>query len=664
MGKMEQIRSRNVVPWYCWRASCAWLVVFVACAALLSAVVPGSATYPESAIIPISRWLGSFMDWLVNDLDFGLFTFRQATRWVASLISWPMSLLNFALWKGFPVAGGLAPVSWLGLTVFVTGLSYWVGKWRLALLSLLCFSYLACFGLWQSSMMTLGSILIAVPFSCVMGMVAGALASRSPRAEAAVSVALDFMQTVPIFAYLLPVLFLFGFSPVSAAIATAIYAIPAMARATILGIKSVPAEIAEYGLMAGLTEKKLTWAVLIPAARPALLLGLNQVIVLSLNAVIIASLIGAGGLGFDVLNALRSLRLGKGFEAGVAIVLLAVFLDRFSAELGNVQRLRSAQKAGDVAFGRRLLLLGGGVLILTTLLANEVSWLGRFPKELVVTTGSYINGLIDYINQNYYAAIDGFSSFLYIWILNPVRAAFTAVPWIVGVTAILWLGWRVRSLLFGAQMAALALFLVVTGLWHTAMITCYLISLSVALSLLIGFPLGVLGGLSAAFSRPLQVLCDILQTLPSFIYLIPVVMLFHVGDIPAIVAVVCYAIAPVIRYTDAGLRGVEPSLVEAARAMGCGRMQSLFFLRLPLAVPTILLGLNQTIMLSISMLVVTALVGTEDLGRDVYVALSQADSGAGIVAGCGIAFISIIADRIIRAVADKRRSALSAAAAG
>ena len=128
------------------------------------------------------------------------------------------------------------------------------------------------------------------------------------------------MQTVPVFAYLLPILFLFGFSPVSALLATVIYAMPPMVRVTLLALRGVPPEIVEFGRMAGCTPRQLTWRVMIPAARAPLMVGVNQVIMLSLNMVIIASMIGAGGLGYDVLAALRRLDIGAGLEAGVAIV--------------------------------------------------------------------------------------------------------------------------------------------------------------------------------------------------------------------------------------------------------------------------------------------------------------------------------------------------------
>ena len=159
----------------------------------------------------------------------------------------------------------------------------------------------------------------------------------------------------------------------------------------------------------------------------------------------------------------------------------------------------------------------------------------------------------------------------------------------------------------------------------------------------------------------MQAVIDTLQTLPSFVYLIPVVMLFRVGDFTAMIAVILYALAPAIRYTALGIREVDPALIEAARAIGCTTPRSVSDkVRLPLALPEIMLGVNQTIMLAISMLVITALVGTRDLGQEVYIALAKADVGRGIVAGLGVAMIAMIADRLMTASAArvKRRLGL------
>ena len=207
----------------------------------------------------------------------------------------------------------------------------------------------------------------------------------------------------------------------------------------------------------------------------------------------------------------------------------------------------------------------------------------------------------------------------------------------------------------------LALFLAVNGLWQDAMTTVYLCGVSVLIAAMIGIPLGILATTGARVGRAIGAVIDTLQTLPSFVYLIPVVMLFRVGDFAAMIAVVLYALAPAVRYTRHGIQAINPQLIEAGIASGCTRWQLLTRIKLPLALPDIMLGINQTIMLALSMLVITALVGTRDLGQEVYIALTKADTGRGIVAGLGVAAIAIIADRLIAAGAGRTRRRLGLA---
>ena len=193
------------------------------------------------------------------------------------------------------------------------------------------------------------------------------------------------------------------------------------------------------------------------------------------------------------------------------------------------------------------------------------------------------------------------------------------------------------------------------------MITVYLCGISVVFASLIGIPIGILSAERERLWRWVQVVIDTLQTLPSFVYLMPVVMLFRVGDFTALIAIVAYAVVPAIRYTVLGLHKVDERLIEAGRAMGCTPWQILTRIKLKLALPEIMLGLNQTIMFALSMLVITALVGTRDLGQEVYIALTKADPGRGLVAGLAVAFIAIIADRLISAGAARARKRLGLA---
>jgi glycine betaine/proline transport system permease protein len=181
------------------------------------------------------------------------------------------------------------------------------------------------------------------------------------------------------------------------------------------------------------------------------------------------------------------------------------------------------------------------------------------------------------------------------------------------------------------------------------------------MAMAIGMPIGIWVAERERWWAVTRAVIDTLQTLPSFVYLMPVVMLFRVGDFTAMVAVVAFAVVAAVRYTVLGLQGVDPRLIEAGRAMGCTRWQILTRIRLRLAAPEILLGLNQTIMFALSMLVITALVGTRDLGQEVYIALTKANAGAGLVAGLAIALIAILADRMISAAARGLRARLGLA---
>ena len=203
---------------------------------------------------------------------------------------------------------------------------------------------------------------------------------------------------MPVFAYLVPVLFLFGFGPVAAMIATIIYAMPPMVRCTMLALNTVAAEVVEFGRMAGCSRRQLLWKVMIPSARPTLMVGVNQVIMLSLNMVIIASMIGAGGLGFDVLTSLRRLAIGNGLEAGIAITLLAIALDRLSQAFAAKPPPVHRQRAPTLLRRHPHLILAIGLIVVATALSLAVPVLQAYPESLSLTTGPYWDALVKWIN--------------------------------------------------------------------------------------------------------------------------------------------------------------------------------------------------------------------------------------------------------------------------
>jgi glycine betaine/proline transport system permease protein len=390
---------------------------------------------------------------------------------------------------------------------------------------------------------------------------------------------------------------------------------------------------------------------MVPSAKDALMVGVNQVIMLSLNMVIIASMIGAGGLGFDVLSALRRLDFGAGLEAGFAIVALAIALDRLSQAF--------AGRGTDVGILRGPYLLAAlATVILAALIGLAVPAVQTFPESLQLSTGTFWSEVVRYINVNYFDAIEAVKTTLLLTVLIPLKRFLIALPWL-GVAAILALaGLRLGGVRLALLTGGLTVAVASTGLWEEAMTTVYLCGISVVLAMLIGLPVGIAVASRDRLWSWVRLVIDTLQTLPAFVYLMPAVMLFRVGDFTAMIAVVAYSLAPAVRYTVLGLRSVDPGLIEAARAMGCTPWQILTRVRLRLALPEILLGLNQTIMFALSMLVITALVGTRDLGQEVYIALTKADSGRGLVAGLCVAFIAIIADRLIHAAAARSRHRL------
>jgi len=652
------------------RARSGW--VFLAAAAGLVLVVyalaetaPWLARYPREAVVPLRYWISDFMKWLINEADLGLFTFKELTRSIAWLLQWPLDAADGLLASGFKltneagdVAYRLPRLSWIAVIGTVVVLGHYARDRKLAALVGACFLYLAAFGQWDSAMVTLSSILIAVPFGVAGGLLVGILGHRSRRTEAAITPILDLMQTVPVFAYLVPVLFLFGFGAVAAMIATIIYALPPMVRCTMLALRQVPAEVVEFGNMAGCSRRQLIWRVMIPAARPTLMVGVNQVIMLSLNMVIIASMIGAGGLGFDVLTSLKRLAIGKGLEAGIAITLLAIALDRLSQAFAAKPPPEHQETQGGLIRRHPHLALAFALIVGATALGHLAPAIQAYPKAITVTTGPIWDDLVSYINRNYFDQIDAVKSWLLLNALIPFKRFLLSLPWaaVVGVLALS--GLRLGGFRLALLVAGLALFVAVTGNWEKAMISTYLTGISVAIASVIGIPIGIWAAGNDRAHRIVQVVIDTLQTLPSFVYLIPVVMLFRVGDFSAMIAVVAYSLVPAIRYTDHGIRQVPPGIIEAATAAGCTRRQILWKVQLPLALPEIMLGVNQTIMMALSMLVITALVGTRDLGQEVYIALTKADTGRGLVAGLSVAAIAMISDRLISAWSARKKQEL------
>jgi len=622
---------------------------------------PGLYRYPDTLVIPVKDVINVLFTWLGEDLSFGLFTFREVTRGFATLLGYPLSALEALLFDGGGVIP-LLPLPWIAVVGLAAVIGHSAGGWRTALVAALCFAYMAVFDLWPPAMETFALVAGTVPIVVAVGLALGIAGWRDRRVEAALTPLFDVMQSMPAFAYLVPVMVLFGFGQVPGLIATAIFAVPPTARCVMHGLKQVPSDVVEAGWMAGCTPRQQLWRVLIPTARPSIMVGVNQAIMQTLAMVVIASLIGASGLGNELLTALQRLKLGVALEQGVAISLMAVALDRVSRAYvyKPIQRKRT-----DLPVWRRHPHIAAAVAVIVASLvaAQVVPALHILPERLTINTAPFWSGLIDSIVANFYDELRSFKWIAILWVLNPVKEALTALPWVVFPAVFGMLGYHLGGWRLGAAVAALVAFPALTGYWEPAINTFYMIAIAVVICILIGLPIGILGSQGPRRQRVVIGLCDLMQTFPSFVYLLPVVMLFKVGDLSGILAVIAFATVPMIRYTNLGLRGIHPNVIEAARATGCRAWQMFFRVKLPAALPTLMLGVNQVIFMALFMVAITALIGTNGLGQEINKARSDVNTGAALTAGLSIAFMGMVADRLIKAWVARREVRFGKAAA-
>ncbi|MER8395326.1 ABC transporter permease subunit [Mesorhizobium sp. M1340] len=621
------------------------LVLFVAFW-LLSQSVPALARWPQEAVLPLGEWLNRVLDHLLHDVTIKGHSITDYSRDVAAVFAWPVNWLIEALTEGhfYDLPGGgefwLAPPPWFGIAAALVLLVHALGGRGPATMAAATLAFVVLLGLWPSTVTTLIAVLFSVVVSVAGGLLLGIWAFRSSKVSSVLSPVYDALQTVPVFSYLALIIMIFGFGQVAGLIATVIFAMPPMARATELALKGVPAELRELSEIVGCSPRQKLWLVDLPARSSILLLGVNQVIMLSLAMVIIASVIGAGGLGGDVISSLRSMRLTEALLSGLAITLLAIVLDRTTRAWATRSEVR---RVWGVSSWRLALIVMAASLVFG-LIFPEMGLLDDHP---IVNVGRQLDSALAAFNATAGPSLTALQNVFITWVLRPVREGFAAMPWAV-VTLVLAapavLARRLRlALAITLMLAAVA----ALGLWDKAMISLYLVTLSIVGAFLVGLPIGIAAGLSDWVDRVATVIVDLIQTLPTFVYLIPVVALFGVGDFAAFLAILIFVIAPIVRYTAAGLRQVPVQLSEAATMVGCTPLQKLRLVLMPAALPQLILGLNQAVMLGFSMLVITALVGSRGLEEITLVAVSKVRPGDGLVAGFGIAVLAIILDRLL-----------------
>lgn len=618
--------------------------------------------WPSERIVPVAKWLTGALKSASEARLVGDFAVKDISRSLTTVIEWPTKAIQVVLvdglYKGFGAQRTtiVPPLSWLGLAAAAVLTGWRLGGARLAALAALTASYLLAFGLWRSAMQTVSLLAVAVPIGASLGLAFGIMLWRRPRIQAPALLAFDQLQTMPIFAYLVPIIVFFGLGYAPAILATVIFAVPTMIRTTVAGLNLAQNSVGELSRSLGCNRRQELWSVLIPTAQAELRVGINQIVMLSFSCTVLASLVGTNGLGYDILVALRQLNIGRGLEAGLAITLMAILLDKF------FQSSVSRNDAPRMPL-KSFLVLISAVLVVPTLASLTFPQLAAYPAEWRATTGSFADSLVEWTNVNLFWLMDGIKTFLLVNLLLPVKAFMASIPWVAGVLFVAFLGYLVggwqRAVLVGSLMFAT----VIVGLWQVTMLTVYLCAVAVLAASAIGIPLGILAGRSRRAAGFILPIVDTLQTLPAFVYLIPVIMFFGAGDFPAFVAITAYALCPAIRFTELGIRSVPSSLREAGTQLGMTSRQALFKVELPTAAPQILLGVNGTIVMGLAMLVVTALIGTKDLGRETLTALARVDPGQGLTAGLAVACLAVVANRLVGGLAEKRMAAQASASA-
>ena len=563
----------------------------------------------------------------------------------------------------------LPGLPWTVVTGAAVLLGYNLGGRFLAILVGASLTYISLFGQWEPAMKTVSLVLVAATASVIFGLLLGIAAYRSKVVEAILAPILGIAQTMPQFSYLVPMFVLFGLGDHAGALATIVFATPPMVRLTLLGLKSVPAEVVEAGLMSGCTRRQLMFRVMLPTARQDILVGVNQVIMQCLAMVVIASLIGATGIGDDLLKALNGLKLGKAFELGVCIVLIAITLDKLSLAWAN----KPIDYFADLSFSERhrnkfilLAILVGGVLLAFIgrfIFGDGINYFFIIDTNKGLTTETILDAGIDWMVSNWFEPLEAFKAWIFVDVLEPVRSAFRGMPAVATFTLVMGIGFIIGGVRSALIVGGYLLFIALTAWWDRALTTAYFVAIALVIAGSLGAGIGILCAQNERASKVALIVCDTLQTFPSFIYLIPAIMLFQVSNIAVLIAITPYAMIPALRYTIEGLRNVSPALQDAGSMSGVSRMQRLLSIELPLAFPHIVLGINQTVMFALAMVIIGAMIGsTQDIGELILGSLSDPNGlGKGLILGLNVAFMGLIIDHLLNTWARERKEALGLA---
>jgi glycine betaine/proline transport system permease protein len=539
-------------------------------------------------------------------------------------------------------------IGWLGVVAIFTWLAYALAGLRsavLVLVGLLLFGFL---GYWADSIDTLIITFVAVLACVIIGIPTGIWMARSRRVAGVITPVLDAMQTMPSFAYLAPLVLVFGIGPASAVVVTLIYAVPPLTRITAHGIRSVSPTTIEAARSMGTSRWQILRTVQLPMARRTIIVGLNQCMMAALSMATIAALINGPGLGQPVAQALQSLDIGNAFVSGIAIVIMAIVLDRTTTAAS--ERATVATRRGENPRTRRIGLIAGGVVALVCVyLSRLYLQLAQFPAEpdLGGPLASGVSAFTDWLVSVVSGFTGAITTIVSTLLLNPLQSLLAGSPWwlmflVLLAVAYLAGGWRPTAIALVCLLVILG-----TGLWNEAMKTLTTTLVATLAVIVVAVVVGVWMGRNRRADTAVRPFLDAFQTIPPFVYLVPALALFGPSRFTAIVAAFAFGVPVATKLIADGIRGVSPTSVEAARASGTTAWQMISRVQLPMAKAAVVLASNQGLLYVLSMVVIGGLVGGGGLGYYVVAGFSQGQLfGKGLAAGIAITALGIMLDRV------------------
>ncbi len=640
-----------------------WLVLRIALAGRWTLEIGRSELTPlHGALNDLNDWVGANR----NSSPIFLYFFNYIQLAVEAIGS-----LFTQLFARTDVGIELPLIGWLGTTALLTFVAYAIGNVRVAALTLVGLIVIVSQGLWAEAMDTFALVLAAVLLALLIGLPLGLWAGVNDRVNKIVTPVLDFMQILPSFAYLAPLVLLFLIGPAPAIVSTWIFAIPPVIRLTAHGIRQVPPTTREAAESLGVTGFQRLRHVLLPMAKRTVVIGINQTIMAALSMVTIAALIGAPGLGLVVTQALQSLDVGTAFNGGVAIVILAIIFDRVTTAASRRGEL--ALRAGVSAHRiRRIALIVGALLTVAAIYASKYQpWAalapttdaaGDLPGQLTgwPDLGAGVNlvgtSVSDWAQGNMAPLTQAIRDLVTYGVLNPLESLLTGSPWFVVGAVLVTIGWLVGRWRIAILAVVAVGLLVGLGVWNDTMYTLAATLVATVLVMVLGIVVGVWMGRSTTVDRVIRPFLDAGQTMPAFVYLVPFLALFGPTRFTAIVAAVVYAAPASIKIIADGIAQVSPTTVEAATSAGSTRMQMILKVQIPMAAKSIGIGANQGLIYALSMVVIGGMVGAGALGYDVIAGLNQLDLfGKGLAAGLSLVVLGILLDRITQSAADASR---------